>query len=174
MLECLSRDPGMAGARLVLRRSADTDAPFLFNLYVSVRQDEFSALGWDTVTLRAFLQTQFHVQRRHYHAAFPSAEYLIVEHEGSPVGQLCLFDQTHALRIVDISLLPEARNKGMGHAIMAAVQRLAASGEKAVTLSVISDSPARRLYVRLGFQDAGLQGPRTQMQWRQSSADAAS
>ena len=63
------------------------------------------------------------------------------------------------IRIVDISLLPEWRNHGIGSALLAKVFDESDSGGQWVTLHVAIGSPARRLYERLDFSIVDHEGP---------------
>jgi GNAT superfamily N-acetyltransferase len=67
---------------------------------------------------RAFLGQQHQAQTRHYRAVFPSAEWLILEHRGRPIGRLLLDRGSEAVRVIDISLLPDWRGKRLGTALL--------------------------------------------------------
>ena len=59
-----------------------------------------------------------------------------------------------------IGVAPEARGQGIGGALLDALLAHArATGEWAVSLSVDRENPARALYERHGFRDAGVSDP---------------
>ncbi|GER91913.1 N-acetyltransferase [Dictyobacter vulcani] len=59
-----------------------------------------------------------------------------------------------------ISVAPEARGLGIGGALLQALSQAAAEqGCPALSLSVDRENPARRLYERYGFNDAGISTP---------------
>jgi ribosomal protein S18 acetylase RimI-like enzyme len=54
---------------------------------------------------------------------------------------------------LSIAVVPEQRGAGIGSALLTALVRaIGEAGYRAVSLSVESDNPARRLYERFGFQ----------------------
>ena len=54
---------------------------------------------------------------------------------------------------MDIALLPEHRNRGLGGALVRELLDEAAAAGCLVSLHVEENNPARRLYQRLGFRD---------------------
>jgi GNAT superfamily N-acetyltransferase len=156
-----------ASAGLSLRAATDADHAFLDRLYASTRAEEMAATGWPEAMQRAFLAQQHQAQHRHYQGAFPELSRLIVEQSGAAIGRLYLYPGSEALRIVDISLLPEARGRGLGAALLRDVIRHARSIGRPVALRVFHGNPARRLYARLGFVPvAGLNASHEDMIWR--------
>jgi len=141
------------GARISLRVVGPDDRPFLERLYRALRWDEFAPTGWPDAAKSAFLASQFDYQQQHYAAAFPAADVWLVEHDGAPIGQFCVDRTTRRLHLVDISLAPEWRGKGIGGALIGALQDEVRAGRaEAVSLNVDRTNPdAQRLYQRLGF-----------------------
>jgi ribosomal protein S18 acetylase RimI-like enzyme len=61
---------------------------------------------------------------------------------------------------LSIGVAAEARGRGIGSALLDALVTLAREqGYRAVSLSVDRQNPARRLYERKGFRDAGISDP---------------
>ena len=61
---------------------------------------------------------------------------------------------------ISIGVAATARGKGVGSALLDALLTLAREqGHRALSLSVDRQNPARRLYERKGFQDAGVSDP---------------
>jgi ribosomal protein S18 acetylase RimI-like enzyme len=59
-----------------------------------------------------------------------------------------------------IGVVPEARGRGIGSALLDALLALAREqGFRALSLAVDRQNPARRLYERKGFRDAGISDP---------------
>lgn len=61
---------------------------------------------------------------------------------------------------LSIAVAPEARGRGVGGALLAALKQTArAQGYRALSLSVDRGNAARRLYERQGFRDVGVSRP---------------
>jgi ribosomal protein S18 acetylase RimI-like enzyme len=57
-----------------------------------------------------------------------------------------------------IAVLPEYRGRGLGSALLRRLLEAAAGMYDSVSLSVAADSPARRLYERIGFEQVSTSG----------------
>jgi GNAT superfamily N-acetyltransferase len=150
----LETPPALAAAGIWLRPAGPDDRPFLERLYRLVRWDEFAALGWSDEVRSAFLATQFDYQQRHYAHAFEGAERYVIDHPQEPIGRIYVDRTTSQVHLVEISLLPQWRGRGVGGALVARLQDEVRAGRAdAVCLQVAEGNPARRLYERLGFVD---------------------
>ena len=140
-------------AGVSLRPVGDADRPFLERLHRSVRWDEFAATGWPDAAKTAFLASQFDLQQRSYAGAFPEADGWIIECEGWAIGQMRVDRSTPWHHLIDISLAPDWRGKGIGGALIHALQDEVRAGRaERVSLNVDRTNPAaHRLYQRLGF-----------------------
>ena len=161
-----------AGHLITLRPMTDGDLPFVAALYASTREAELEPTGWPPEMRAAFLTQQHDAQHRHYRAAYADAEWLIVERSGEPVGRLYLALWPGEIRIVDISLVAEARGTGLGGALLEDVIAMAAIGGRKVSIHVEAHNPARRLYERLGFRLAEDKGVYLLMERPAESAGA--
>jgi GNAT superfamily N-acetyltransferase len=155
----------LRAAGIGLRPQTDDDLAFLERLYFGVRWEELAPLGWSDDAKRAFLSDQCRLQNTHYRTHYWDAEFLIIEHDGEPVGRLYIFRGVNDHRIVDISLMPDVRGSGIGTGLLQAVQGEAASIGKTVSIHVEKFNPAQTLYRRLGFREAGEDGPYWLMEW---------
>lgn len=152
-------------ASITLRPAEPDDEAFLFQLYASARDEEVAAWGWDAAQREAFLNLQFRGQQAHY-AEYPNINHQIVLDGERPVGRLLVSELDDEFRLVDIALLPECRNAGIGSALIGALLRQAAQAGKAVRLHVEKTNRAQRLYQRLGFRFSGDAGSHHLMEWR--------
>lgn len=137
-------------------------------LYAGSRRGELAACGWSEEQENAFLKMQFELQNRAYKMRFPDAEYYIVEFcETPPVGRLIVRRREKEIRLVDVSLAAEFRNRGIGTRLIENLQCEAAEGGKRLTLSVLkTNRQARRLYERLGLKIVEDHDLHLVMQWR--------
>jgi ribosomal protein S18 acetylase RimI-like enzyme len=142
-----------------LRPENGADVPFLRRLYVSTRREELAIVtDWSDAQKQAFLESQFGFQRHHYLTYYASADCAILEQDGVPAGRLYIDRQQKTLLVVDISLLPEWRRRGIGTALLQAVIAEARAVGKSATISVEKFNPAQRLYRRLGFREVADEG----------------
>lgn len=110
---------------------------------------------WPDDAKRRFVEQQFALQHRHLLSHHPDADYWIVGRRGRPVGRLYVDRHGSPWRVLDITLLPEARGTGAGSALLRWLQRAAARAGAAVDLHVAHHNPrAAALYARLGFVTA--------------------
>ncbi|HEY2154210.1 MAG TPA: GNAT family N-acetyltransferase [Isosphaeraceae bacterium] len=147
-----------------LRPAGPEDEPFLFRVYASVREDELSVTGWDEAQKLAFLRMQFHAQSTAYRGRFRSW-YDVVVVVDRDAGRLLVERAGDEIRIGDVGLLPEYRNRGIGGGLMRDVLDEAARAGLPVRLHVEQFNPAFRLYRRLGFEPIGEDGIYLHMEW---------
>jgi GNAT superfamily N-acetyltransferase len=144
----------LVAAGLSLRPVVGADRPFLEHLYRLVRWDEFAPTGWPDATKTAFLAQQFDFQRRQYEQVYPGAEFHVIVHGPDPIGRIYVDRTGRDLGLIEISLLPEWRGRGIGAALLEQLQREVEAGLRdCVSLQVAPENPARRLYQRMGFVD---------------------
>jgi len=139
-----------------LRPIRPDDEDFLFRLYASTRQEEIAAWGWNHAQQEVFLRMQCTAQRRWYDVAYAGAEHrVILENKGEhdePIGRILVHRAKGALELVDISLLPDHRNRGIGTALLRELIEESRPSRATVRLQVLRNNEgAIRLYRRLGF-----------------------
>jgi RimJ/RimL family protein N-acetyltransferase len=138
-------------AEITLRPLRDEDEPFLRQLYASTRREELAPLGWPAAEEDAFLRQQFEAQSRHYREHYADASFDAIDVGGRPVGRLLVARWDGETRIVDISLVPEHRRRGIGTRLLRSLLDEAAERGARVSIHVERFNPAMRLYERLGF-----------------------
>ncbi|USX27193.1 GNAT family N-acetyltransferase [Oxalobacteraceae bacterium OTU3CINTB1] len=156
---------------ITLRPATPQDAEFMLRLYRGTRQD-LAALA-DEVLRERIVAMQFAAQQQQYLARFPHAEVSVVVDGDRPVGRLYVDCDETGVRLVDISLLPEVRNRGIGAGLLRALMTRAGAHALPLRLSVLPTNRARSLYARLGFEAAGDGGLYQSMEWRAAGAPAA-
>lgn len=163
-LPTLTSDLEAMGVTLRFRREAD--AEFLCDVYVAHRWPEMAATGWPPETCLAFLRDQHRLQDLNYRKFCEGAAWCVIEVGGERAGRLYLFLRDGELRLMDIALMPAYRNRGIGGALIRAIQDQAAGlGAVKVSLYVEGANPALRLYERLGFKLVQPGGPYHRFEW---------
>ena len=135
-----------------LRPAIKADADFLFRVYSSTRERELSIVPWSPEQKAVFLRMQYAAQEAHYRSHYPGASFDVILVGDEPAGRLAIHRIPTDIRVVDISLLPEFRNRGIGKSIFTDLLAEADRANQEVSLHVEPRSPARRLYDRLGFR----------------------
>jgi GNAT superfamily N-acetyltransferase len=159
-----------AGLGVSYRPSTEDDLSFLATVYASTRVEEVASTGWPEEMQLQFLTHQADAQHRHYRRTYPNAEWLVIERGGEAVGRLFIEEWSDQVRLIDIALMPQGRGGGVGGAILADLQEMAAAAGKALTIHVERNNPAMRLYLRLGFVKIDEHGVYDLMEWRSAPA----
>ena len=131
------------------RPVADSDGPFLRELYASTRLE---VADWPPEQRAQFLDLQFRAQRQDWGTRFPGSEHEAILLDGEPVGRLWTAWSQDECRIVDLTLLPSHRRAGIGTTVAAEVLARADATGVPVRLSVLCGNAAgRAFWERLGF-----------------------
>jgi ribosomal protein S18 acetylase RimI-like enzyme len=154
-----------ADAGLTFRPITDGDLPFIARVYASTRSEELAATDWSDEQKATFLEQQFQAQHAHYQRYYPQADWLVTMREGEDIGRLYIERWPSQHRIIDITLLPAHRGRGLGVALLRDLQDEAAAAGKAVSIHVEKFNPAMRLYRHLGFTTAEDKGVYDLMRW---------
>jgi GNAT superfamily N-acetyltransferase len=158
------RVQGPLAGSIGLRSAVPADEPFLYRVYEIARAEQLRLVDWDDDQKTALLRMQFVVQHASYRQGFPGSGYEVILNGGQPVGRLFLHRGADEIRVVDIGLLPEHRNRGIGGALLKAVLDEAAEAGKPVRLHVESFSRAVSLYERLDFASIRTDGVHIEME----------
>jgi ribosomal protein S18 acetylase RimI-like enzyme len=138
--------------QITLCASTARDEPFLREVYAGTRADELALVNWSDEQKAAFLDMQFRAQLTYYHAQMPGAAYDIIREDGVAVGRLYVDRRPDDIHIIDIALLPQHRNRGIGGSLIRQMMKEAAANSQSVSLYVEPFNRARRFYDRLGFR----------------------
>jgi GNAT superfamily N-acetyltransferase len=136
---------------LTFRPIEPSDEAFLYQVYASTRTEELAPVAWTNAEKDVFLRQQFSAQHRHYQEHYSDTDFLIILLDAVPIGRLYVTRWKDEMRVVDIALLPEHRNSGIGTGILRDLMARAAAAGKPVRIHVEKFNPALRLYERLGF-----------------------
>jgi ribosomal protein S18 acetylase RimI-like enzyme len=157
---------GQYAEGIALRPIRPEDEGFLFEVYASTRLDELTALGWREAQREAFLRMQFRAQQQSYLAQFPMADFTIILCHDRPIGRLYIERRADEILGIDIALLPEYRQAGIGTAVLQGLLTEAACRHKPFRIHVEKFNRAQHLYQRLGFTTLDDDGVYLFMEWR--------
>jgi len=154
------------------RLAGKDDETFLFDVYASTREQELTLVDWNDEQKQTFLQMQFKAQRDYYLFQCPDAQYLVIVKDETPVGRLIVERTDDEISVIDIALLPEYRNLGIGSGLIRELQVEASGTQKPLRLYVENFNPALKLYQRMGFKQKVENGFYWLMEWRPETGTA--
>ncbi|HEY0077258.1 MAG TPA: GNAT family N-acetyltransferase [Pyrinomonadaceae bacterium] len=140
--------------RVALRPVTPEDETFLFEVYKSTRRAERALVShWDDAYWDSFMQMQFNAQRHDYRTRCPESEHSIVLFEGRPAGRIWVDRNERGVHLLDITVLPEFQNRGIGTTLLRRLSEECDREGKPLTDYVDKGNErAMRLYERLGFR----------------------
>lgn len=96
-------------------------------------------------------------------ASHPAGVVFVAWDGERPVGQatcfigFATFSARRLINVHDLIVLPECRGQGVGEKLLEGVEKYARErGFAKMTLEVFEGNPAKRLYMRFGFEEAGI------------------
>ena len=157
-----------------MRPIVESDHAFLRALYAEVRAEELAPVPWPAQAKLDFLAEQFDLQHRHYVANYPGADLLLIESDSIPIGRIYVYRTPAEIRLMDIALVADWRNRGIGTGLLRELMAEARSSGSSITLHVEPNNPAQRMYERLGFTLIEHRGVYDFLGWNVPVASAAS
>lgn len=143
----------------------DDDYTFLFTLFSQNKRIE---LGWqfaEPALIDPILEMQWNARIHYYNQKFPLAICYIFLLNNTPVGQLTVQHEQDHIHIIDISVLHDYQNQGIGSAIIKDLQMTAKQTNHFITLHVSTSNSAHFLYLNLGFFDTQYNETDIKMKW---------
>src|ERR1044072_6384537 len=119
-----------------LRAVKPQDDEFLLSVYTASRAYELSLVPWSAEQKANFVKQQFIAQQHHYQTYYKGAQFNVILADEAPVGRDYLFRGREEIRIIDITLLPEHRHKGIGKPLIQDLLNEAQENSKRVRIPV--------------------------------------
>jgi ribosomal protein S18 acetylase RimI-like enzyme len=152
--------------RLKSRPEREDDREFRFSLFCDSRP-ELALLPLGGEARIQLLRLQFEAQTRAYKSQFSKARFDIIELDGMAIGRIVVDRTGDRLHLVDIALVPQQRNHGIGTAILGALMAEAREARLPLRLHVATaNEAALRLYRRLGFAVVATTPIYLELEWR--------
>ena len=149
------------------RPVTDADQEFLIGVYASTRAAELAQVAWDESQKDAFIRWQYALQKQEYETRFPDARYEVILVDGVPAGRIWVGSDDTQIRLLDIALLTEFQNRGVGTYLLRRLMDEAVQSKKPLRHMVfVLNENAYRFYERLGFQTIEDLGGYKHMEWR--------
>jgi ribosomal protein S18 acetylase RimI-like enzyme len=148
------------------RPATDADQEFLIGVYAGTRADELAQTGWDDSQKDAFIRWQYSMQKKEYEARYPDARYDVILVDGVPAGRIWVGADDTQIRLLDIAVIPEFQNRGVGAHLLRQLMDEATRVNKPLRHMVfVLNQDAFRFYERLGFKTIEDVGGYLHMEW---------
>ena len=149
-----------------LRSVTPADREFLIAVYGGTRERELSQVAWDAGQKEAFILWQFERQSEEYNQRFPDARYDVILVNGVPAGRIWVGGDDKQIRLLDIAIIPQFQNRGVGTYLLRQLMAEATQANKVLRhmVFVLNDN-AHRFYERLGFVVIEDLGGYKHMEW---------
>jgi ribosomal protein S18 acetylase RimI-like enzyme len=151
--------------QIKLRAATPADDAFLLSVYASTRADELKKVPWSAEQKEAFVKMQFAAQKSYYAAAYPQANHDLICLDKTAIGRIYMDRGPEVFHILDVTVLPEYRNQGVGSTLLGRLLAEAGQSGKAVTIHVETFNPSLQLFERLGFQKTEQKDFHLLMKW---------
>jgi ribosomal protein S18 acetylase RimI-like enzyme len=135
-----------------LRPVNKEDERFIEKVYRSTREEELNFTNWPEEQKQAFMMMQSMAQEAEYKTKFPGAEFQIILYKKQEAGRMYTWEGEKEIRLIDITLLPEFRGKGIGAFLLRELIKRSGILEKKISLHVDPLNPALKLYMHAGFK----------------------
>ena len=150
---------------ITLRDAGPDDEPFLLQVFACTRAAELAQVPWSEEQRDAFLQMQFNAQHSYYHEQYPDADYKVILRDDEPVGRLYVLREKDLIRIMDITVLPEYRNSGIGSELTRGVLEEGLNSGRNVQIYVETFNPSLELFKKIGFSILQEEGINYLLEW---------
>ncbi|HET6975064.1 MAG TPA: GNAT family N-acetyltransferase [Pyrinomonadaceae bacterium] len=149
------------------RPVTDADQEFLVDVYASTRAAELAQVDWDDSQKDAFVRWQFSMQRQEYDTRYPDARYEVILVDGVPAGRIWIGTDDTQIRLLDIAILTDFQNRGVGAYLLRQLIDEARLANKPLRHMVFMlNDDAHRFYERLGFVTIEDVGGYKHMEWK--------
>ncbi len=155
---------------VALRPAQPQDEVFLAAVYASTREDELAMTPWDAAQREAFVKFQFEAQQQFYQTEYPQAQHQVILLGDERAGRLYVDRRAGEIRILDLTLLPQHRGRGIGSPLIEQLKGEAAGAGKPLTISLENFNRSRRLFERLGFAPVSENGFHILYEWKPAAA----
>ena len=136
---------------ITLRSVEKKDDAFIESVYGSTREAELKLTNWTDQQKKAFIMMQSMAQLAEYKEKFPGAALQILVYKKKDAGRFYTWENDNEIRLIDITLLPSFRGKGIGTFLLKELIKHSNKVQKKISLHVEPVNPALHLYSRLGF-----------------------
>lgn len=146
------------------------DESFLKQVYFGTRTEDAAALSvLGAEQVQHLLEMQYKAQILQYAQDFPNAVYSVILFNEKQVGRLITSENEQEICGVDLAILPEFRNQGIGtNVLYNFLIKKSAETNRIFTFQVLKTNRAIKLYDRLGCKITADNGSHFVMKWQKT------
>lgn len=149
-----------------LRPVTPADREFLVVVYGGTRAQELAQVDWTIEQKVGFIRWQFEMQEQEYNQRYPEARYDVILVDGVPAGRMWVGVDDKQIRLLDIAIIPQFQNRGVGTQLLKQLMDEATQANKVLRHMVFMlNDNAFRFYERLGFVTIEDIGGYKHMEW---------
>jgi ribosomal protein S18 acetylase RimI-like enzyme len=136
-----------------LRACTPADDAFLYDVFATTWESEVAALPNQNLA-RHVLRIQHIAQERRFGKRFAGYQrFVVLDDEGVPAGRLYVCDTVSTMHVVDLTLLPQFQERGIGTRILRdLIGEVGRTGQRLDLRVARSNERAMDLYARLGLE----------------------
>ncbi|MEO6876199.1 MAG: GNAT family N-acetyltransferase [Opitutaceae bacterium] len=108
------------------------------------------------------------IQRGQFDTDFDPGEIHLISVRGDDVGYISARNEPQEILLLNLMVLPEFQNRGIGTAVLNQLQTVARTLYVPIRLRVMKVNPARQLYERMGFTVYAETATHFRMVWKPS------
>src|SRR5690348_4685810 len=97
-----------------LRPVTPADREFMVVVYAGTRAQELAQVDWSIEQKEVFIRWQFESQETEYKQRYPNARYDVILVDGNPAGRMWVGIDDKQIRLLDIAIIPQFQNQGVG------------------------------------------------------------
>ncbi|MEO5710463.1 MAG: GNAT family N-acetyltransferase [Nocardioidaceae bacterium] len=160
---------GTLGSIAYLRPCTEADDAFVYDVFCTTWESEVAALPNQNLAQHV-LRIQHIAQERRFAARYPQHQRFLVLEDGEPAGRLYVHETDSTMHVVDLTLMPGFRDRGIGTRIFHDLFRHAEAAGQSITLRVERrNERATMLYSSLGFDLVTVDDLDNFFEWRPTS-----
>ncbi|CAN5480300.1 hypothetical protein BH10ACT10_BH10ACT10_11010 [soil metagenome] len=160
---------GTLGSIAYLRPCTEADDAFVYDVFCTTWESEVAALPNQNLAQHV-LRIQHIAQERRFAARYPRHQRFLVLEDGEPAGRLYVHETDSSMHVVDLTLMPAFRDRGIGTRIFQDLFRHAEAADQSISLRVERrNERATMLYSALGFDLVTVDDLDNFFEWRPTS-----
>ena len=101
-----------------LRPELKKDDVFIESVYRCTREAELNVTNWTAQQKNTFVLMQSMAQASEYKTKFPGADFHVIMFNERSAGRFYTWENDTEIRLIDITILPQFRGKGIATALL--------------------------------------------------------